>query len=87
MISPPDVDMTKAIWEFLWYTGIAGAMMVLIVLIVKGKLVPEVHHLWVIKNLTEDRDGWRDHSKEMSEAFKAISAAYDRLSPESRGRR
>jgi hypothetical protein len=87
MISPPDnIDGARMIWEFLWYSGIAGAMLVLIVLIVRGKLVPEVHHQWAIKNLSDDRDGWKTHSQEMSEAFKAISLAYDKLS-EARGRR
>jgi hypothetical protein len=76
----------RPLWEFFWYSGIAGVMLVLLVLIVKGKLVPEVHHLWVIKELSEDRDGWRAHAKDMNEAAKALSAAYDRLA-EVRGRR
>jgi hypothetical protein len=82
----PPAELTggaRAVWELLWYSGIAGAMLVLILMIVKGRLVPEIHHNWVIDALSKDRDEWREHSK-------SLQLAFDRLVVEmsqGRGRR
>lgn len=79
MISAPDIQGAKTLWELLWYSGIAGGMIVLLWYIVQGKLVPRIHHDWVIAELSRDRDEWRDHANE-------LKTAVDRLA-ETRGRR
>lgn len=85
-----DPISSRAVWDFLWYTGIAGAMLTLIVLIVRGHLVPQVHHLWVISALTKDRDEWCTHAKELEELLAKLQGHIEHLVEqlrEQRGRR
>lgn len=79
MISTPELAVARAVWEFLAAGGIPAALLVLVWTIVQGKLVPRLHHEWVIAELQRDRDEWRDHAGE-------LKVAIDRLA-EARGRR
>lgn len=84
---PIDPVGARAVYDFLWYSGVAGAMLVLIVLLVRGRLVADVHHQWVIAALSRDRDEWRDHAKELQEAVTALQHGLSTLLEQSRERR
>ena len=72
----------KSAWELLWYGGIAITLLAAIHMLIRGDLVPRVHHVTVtdelrnqITALSEDRDGWRDHSKALENAVDRLAEA------------
>lgn len=80
----------KSAWELLWYGGIALTLLGIVYLLIRGDLVPRVHHVAVVEELrkalatmTEDRDEWRAHAKQLDEAVDRLAEA---INLKSRGR-
>lgn len=66
-------------WDLLWYGGIAITLLIALWLLLRGDVIPRIHHVAVVDELRKatgraevDRDEWKQHAK-------TLSTAVDRL--------
>lgn len=72
----------KSAWDLVWYGGIALTLLAALFLLLRGDVIPRVHHQAVVEELrrsaaliTEDRDEWREHANTLSTALDRLSDA------------
>lgn len=76
------INDLKEIWNLLWYGGIAFGLLCLLILIIRGHLIPRIHHAAIVEHLTKalesvtkDRDEWRDHAGTLHDAIDRLAEA------------
>lgn len=69
------IEELRSLWDLLWYGGIALGQLFLIVAIMRGALVPRIHHEYVKQELTKDRNEWQADSQEKQVIITRLSEA------------